>query len=735
MDSKADEVSVLYVADETADRERIARAIEQLEHRYRVTPIQPTPGTLEGVSEEVQYVIIDEESCGIPQETIRDGVPGDPCVLSCRRGANGTLRVVDHTVSGRTDAEFVRTVQQVATPPPDLLALLDQTSNDVVWMFNADWSELCFVNAAVEDVFGLSRRTIVDDPTSFLEAIHPDDRAKTRAAMERLSAGESVELEYRLNPAENFERWGWVKGESLLDANGNVERIMGFTRDITERKYRERKLERYRTVVEASGDPMYMLNVNGNFTFVNEAMSKLTGHPRDQLVGENAEIIFQDGEYERGSTIIRHLLSNEDRQAKYESALCTAGGETVPCENQLSILYDETDERGSNFRGTVGVIRDISRRKGRERRLTTLHEVSQELMEATSRQEVTTIAVHAVQEMLGLEANTVHLKQPDGLVPVAMTDSVSDLIGEPPTFAGGDSIAWRAYEAGEARAIDNVTEDPDVYNPETPVRSELYLPLDDHGILIAGSRESDAFEPAEVTFGELLAGKIVAVLDRVEREERLREREQELVRQNNRLDEFASIVSHDLRNPLTIASGRLELAAEECESEHLDAMEQALDRMESLIDELLVFTRMGESATDLERVSVLALVRECWKQVETGSAVLVSDTDLEIFADRMRLRRLFENLFRNAVEHCGESVTVTVRPTDSGFAVIDDGPGIPAEKREDIFERGFTTRTEGTGFGLPIVEEIAEAHGWEVRVFEPASGGAGFGFDSVQVVD
>ncbi|WP_239640455.1 sensor histidine kinase [Halogeometricum pallidum] len=84
-----------------------------------------------------------------------------------------------------------------------------------------------------------------------------------------------------------------------------------------------------------------------------------------------------------------------------------------------------------------------------------------------------------------------------------------------------------------------------------------------------------------------------------------------------------------------------------------------------------------------------------------------------------------ENLFDNAVRHGGERVTVTVDRLSDGFSVEDDGPGIPAEERDDVFEYGYSTADDGTGFGLNIVAEIADAHDWDVAVSE-GDGGARF---------
>lgn len=211
-------------------------------------------------------------------------------------------------------------------------------------------------------------------------------------------------------------------------------------------------------------------------------------------------------------------------------------------------------------------------------------------------------------------------------------------------------------------------------------------------------------------------------------------REEALKQKNERLEEFASIVSHDLRNPLSVARGRLDLAREECDSEHLANVARAHERMETLIDDLLTLARDGESVEQTERVALGDLARECWEGVETADATLRVDADRAVRADRSRLRQVLENLVRNAVEHAGADVTVAVGDVDGGFYVADDGPGIPESEREAVFEAGYSTNDGGTGFGLEIVEAVATAHGWDVRVTESADGGARFEFTGVDFV-
>jgi len=240
-----------------------------------------------------------------------------------------------------------------------------------------------------------------------------------------------------------------------------------------------------------------------------------------------------------------------------------------------------------------------------------------------------------------------------------------------------------------------------------------------------------------------------------------------------RLEEFASVVSHDLRNPLNVATARLELAHEECSSDHLEDIGRALDRMDALIGDLLALARAGEAATDVEAVTLASVARAAWGTVETDGATLAVESDATLTADRGRLRQLLENLFGNAVEHGSAdarsqasseaiadgptgpppdaraqapgsedgddapdtAVTVTVGVLDDGdgFYVADDGPGIDGAERDRIFEAGYSTASEGTGFGLSIVRKIAGAHGWSVRAVESEAGGVRFEFTRVEM--
>ena len=213
-----------------------------------------------------------------------------------------------------------------------------------------------------------------------------------------------------------------------------------------------------------------------------------------------------------------------------------------------------------------------------------------------------------------------------------------------------------------------------------------------------------------------------------------RRREAELERQNERLDRFASVVSHDLRNPLNVAQGRIDLAQEECDTEHLDAAADGVERSFELIDDMLELARAGQAVSETEPVTLTNLADVCWDTVETADAQIRVDVESTIRADRSRLRQLLENLFRNAIEHGREGVTVRVGSLPEGFYVEDDGTGIPHDEREEVWESDYSGSEDGTGFGLSIVKQIVEAHGWDIRVTDGSDGGARFEISGVEVI-
>jgi PAS domain S-box-containing protein len=479
-------------------------------------------------------------------------------------------------------------------------------------------------------------------------------------------------------------------------------------------------------LVDSIPDPVVIFDEAGRVRRWNRALTEATGYTDEALSSLPLDRLFDDADH------VRDVVTAVPATGRttFDATLRTAAGEASIFEfTATDHAAPDTDADADDpATAVVCVGRDVTEARRRKRELERAEVVLESLADA----------VYAIES--------------DGTI-AYVNDRYVEMKGVPrEELLGTDIDDWvteaTVEQADELRAA--------VTSGDRDVGTVEYE-------FVTGDGERF---PAELRFGPVgrpdsdlgRVGMIRDVTERVERERTLR-------RQNERLDEFASIVSHDLRNPLNVAEGWLDLAREECNSDHLDSVADAHDRMRRLVADLLTLARQGQTEPDPTRVSLTELAEECWRSVDRGTATLAVETDATVRADARQLRRLVENLLRNAVEHGSTSprsqargdavehgstdgrtgadgedadcdtadetdsddgVTVTVGGLPDGFFVADDGPGIPPEDRERVFETGYSTSAEGTGFGLRIVREVAQAHDWDVSVTESDGGGARF---------
>lgn len=243
-------------------------------------------------------------------------------------------------------------------------------------------------------------------------------------------------------------------------------------------------------------------------------------------------------------------------------------------------------------------------------------------------------------------------------------------------------------------------------------------------------RDSTIRTALESTAGSVLVARDVTNATR--QRTKLRERTAELERKNEQLNQFTRFISHDLRNPLQVAHGYVGLVQQSGDLDHLDEVDTALKRMDSMIDDLRELTRLDQATLTTEPVRVCQVAKQAWGLVDTGAATLDVESTDDIIADRELLLHVFENLFRNSIDHTDGDVTVRVRYSSDELSIEDDGPGIPPEDRESVLKQGYTTSQDGTGLGLVIVTTIAAVHGWEVSVEASTEGGARFVLSNVE---
>ncbi|GGM59549.1 ATP-binding protein [Halarchaeum rubridurum] len=450
---------------------------------------------------------------------------------------------------------------------------------------------------------------------------------------------------------------------------------------------------------------------------VNPAFERTFGYDEAAATGECIDELLAPPTARSRATEISQRARDAEQFEASEVFRRTATGELRVFRVQaIPLSTDATSTDG------YAVYTDTSEEYRYSTQLTSLHETTRDLMSADSTTDVAETAVDAAADIFRSDVvgGYRYDEANERLVPESyVTDDAT--LADPPTVPRGEGIAWTVFETGDPELVRDLETRSDALDPSSPLGSELLVPIDGWGVLLIGATDTGAFDDADYSLARILAANVEAALERAEREAKLEEK-------NERLERFASVISHDLRNPLTVAQGYLDLGRGGDEGA-FERVEGALDRMEQLLDELSTLARQGEGIGSLATVDLDATARAAWEQVATGDADLRIADSRELRADRNRLQQLLENLFTNAVTHGGSDLTVVVEATADGFAVEDTGGGIPEAERERIFESGYTTDASGSGLGLTIVQEIADAHGWSVSVTEGSRGGARFEFE------
>lgn len=544
------------------------------------------------------------------------------------------------------------------------------------------------VNDAFETVFGYDAQDV--SGKAIVDVIFPEDsHEEYELVKQRVLSGRSAEAEVKRMTATGAREF--VRRVIPYTAEGSPEGGYAWFTDVTDQRKQKQELAQYQTIVEALGDPVYVLDAKGNYTFVNDAFLTEFGHTRSELIGTHVSEVISERHYEKGREVITGLLADDDRRsATWELERTATDGDPVPVENHVALLPTENGE----FRGTAGVFRDISERKQREQRL----------------ESITEAATRAA----------IYIKDTEGRYRF-INEAGAQVFNRKPA----DMRGRRAAELYDEIDADRLAVDKQVIESREPVEYEVTRTIEGEQRHFLGEKRP-YYENGD------LFGLVGITRDITEQ----KEYEQQLKRQNDRLDEFSRIVAHDLRNPLNVAQGNLDLARAECDNEYLSTVAGAHDRMGELISDLLLLARQGKTVTETEAVELAGVVEQCWYNVTTTGAQLHAQADITISADRTRFQQLLENLIHNAIAHGGEDVSITVDALEdgTGFYFADDGPGIPADERETVFELGYSTAEDGTGFGLSVVNDIAEAHGWSIRATESDAGGARFEITDVDIV-
>lgn len=353
--------------------------------------------------------------------------------------------------------------------------------------------------------------------------------------------------------------------------DGSIVGAMGMSQDVTvERRQRhaiENARRKYLTLVEASPDPIVLVDVDtGEIVETNPAAAELFGVPQQELVGrsyleqcpeDNADQYRRLFEHCTGrSCVCRELPDGQQIHVVDDE------GDQIPVS--LSTSSVELDDRQLVY----AIVRDISEQVHYEEALEALNQTGQDLLVAETGTEIAEIVVRALTEVIDLTGASVYFfdETENVLEPATYSEQIEQYLDAVPRFEPDDSVAWRVFETREPVISEDIRTEEDVYNPDTPLRSEMIFPLGDAGVLLAGSTEPDVFDEHTVDLVELLAAKATAALDRLDRERSLRRHEQELETRNRQLETAARLNSQirEAFRRLLEAGTRTEIEATIC---------------------------------------------------------------------------------------------------------------------------------------------------------------------------
>ena len=597
----------------------------------------------------------------------------------------------------------------------NLPGMVYRCENDPAWPMED-------VRGSVEELSGYTTRELETDAVRWGEQIvHPADRDRVwesvGGALETCDSGgdipetsDSFEVTYRIRTKDGTIKWVWERGRGIYGPDGELQAIEGFITDITAQKEREEELRRNERHFKALfNDPNILVGVlgtDGTVLDVNETAMQFVSADRSEIVDSKLwETPWWESEVKGDlKTWIERASSGE--YVEYRTEHETHQGETIAVHGMIRPVTTEDGTVVSLFVSARELDEGQQSAETPDSSPVDATGFYQQLVENAAEGMLTideesriVYANPAVEDILGYA--------PDELV----GNSKMDII--PERLRPVHMAALQSYTETKERNIDwDGVELPALHKAGYEVPTLISLREHEHG------------------GAQYFTGILRDVTER-------RKRENKLQMQKERLDEFAGVLAHDIRNPLSVARGYTELAREERDGPELEQIEEALDQIDTLVSNVLALSKEGEYIGDSGRVDVEDSIRRSWRNTDTRQAtVRIVDEMASIYADKDRFEDALANLFRNAVEHAGEAVEITVGrlAEGDGIYIADDGEGIPESIRADVFDRGYSTQNDGTGYGLSIVKQIAEAQGWEVIATEADDGGARFEISGIEVL-
>jgi PAS domain S-box-containing protein len=523
--------------------------------------------------------------------------------------------------------------------------------------------------------------------------------------------------------------------------------------------------QRYRALFEHSNDAIFILETDLTIIIVNEQAAFFLQENLPRLLQRDMLRYIPKEEQALFRIYLEHLLKGEIVPL-YETHLLDTESQYLPVEMSLTLVRDSQRQPLH-----IQIIaRDIQERRRAELamqsrldQLDTLRQVDEELNSSLDIQEVMRKALDVVMQLSYADAGFIALSNEDRM-------SVSHVAGAYPPAVIGSPIIYRIGVVGrvlehhEAYFIHNVDEDPFYYKDIPATQSLMALPLISQerlvGILNLESFEQEQFNESIFQFLQVLASRVAVAIDNARLYEFVRKQLNELselykeVHEAEKLKtDMMRIANHDLKNPLSIVRGYVDLLLIDSDSlsteakTYLLSMRQSLERADQILRDFLSAEAVSSRAAgENRRFNLRDLVERALEefnfQAKEKGLVLQHNYSINealVKGDEVQLYEAIANLISNAIKYTPKGGSITVELAldsyhDVTFRVRDTGYGIPSERQSRLFEPFYRPQTaetahiEGTGLGLHLVKNIIERHHGQMLFESIYQQGSSFGF-------
>lgn len=661
-----------------------------------------------------------------------------------------------------------------------------QLALDAAHMGTWDWDIVSgkvtySANARVN--LGLTPNTIDDSYESFLEIVHPEDRNLVTHAVDATIAQKiDYDIEFRIIWRDGTIHWLASKGQVYYDTSGRAVRMTGINMDITQRKLAEQERlqllaqeqasraeaeavrESIANILASITDGFFAVDQEWRFTYLNPRAEQLLHKTREKLLGKSiwdqfpevVETVFYEQFYKAVSQ-----QASVEFQAFYPPLNMWVEVHAYPAKDGLSVYFQDITQRQE-------AAAELQRQNLRSQLFA---EVSLNIRRSLHIDEILQTSVTEVQKFLQADRVFIFELWQDGsgkVVKEAVVPGCSPILGRNITDPCFKQSYLDSYRQGRIGSIDNLYKsgvEPCYikFLEQFDVKANLVVPIfikeNLWGLLIAHQcKHPRQWSSFETELLRQLSDQIGIALAQAELLADETRHSQELISANAELQQFASIASHDLQEPLRkiqTFGNRLKVMCGDALSEqgldYLERMQNAAQRMQALIDDLLTLSRVTTRVQPFVAVNLAEVTAEVLNDLEVliqQQDAQVSVGDLPIIeGDRIQMRQLLQNLITNALKFHpkGEPPIVNISSrllavpiqteTNSSadmceIIIEDKGIGFDEKYLDRIFNvfQRLHSRSEyeGTGMGLAICRKIAERHGGHITATSKPGQGAGF---------